>query len=199
MKIVVGITGATGTILGVRIVQALTALGVEVHLVFSRWGKGTLQMESDISISEVFALAHQVYSHGDMSAAISSGSYRTDGMIIAPCSMKTLGAIRSGYGDGLVPRAADVTLKERRKLVLVPRELPLSEIHLENMLALARMGAAIVPPMLSFYQRPQTLDDVVEYICCRILDQFGLTLPGAYRWHGPSRPADHERTRAAVE
>ncbi|MGH3864410.1 UbiX family flavin prenyltransferase [Actinokineospora sp.] len=185
MRLVVAITGATGTVIGVRLLRGLRDLGVTTHLVLSKWGRATLEMETDLAASDVYALADHVHGPGDQSAPISSGSFRTDGMIIAPCSMKTLAAIRSGYGEGLIPRAADVTLKERRKLVLVPRELPLSEIHLENMLALSRMGAVIAPPTPAFYTRPETVDDIVTHICARVLDQFGLDLPEAVRWQGP--------------
>ncbi|MGI9004431.1 MAG: UbiX family flavin prenyltransferase [Pseudonocardia sp.] len=186
MRLVVGITGATGTVIGVRVLRGLRDLGVETHLVLSRWGRATLQMETDVSVAELYALADHVHGHGDQSAPISSGSFRTDGMIVVPCSMKTLAAIRLGYGEGLIPRAADVTLKERRTLVLVTRELPLSEIHLDHMLALARMGVVIAPPTPAFYQRPHTVEDLVTHIAARILDQFGLELPGAVRWDGPA-------------
>lgn len=185
MRLVLGITGATGSIIGVRILCALRDLGVETHLVISRWGRATLGMETDLSPSDLHRLADEVHGGADHSAPISSGSFRTDGMIIAPCSMKTLGAIRGGYGEGLIARAADVTLKERRRLVLVPRELPLSEIHLENMLALARMGAVIAPPVPAFYTRPASIDELVTHIAARVLDQFGLELPGVARWQGP--------------
>jgi 4-hydroxy-3-polyprenylbenzoate decarboxylase len=185
LRLVVGITGATGTILGVRLLEALRQLDVETHLVLSRWGRATLEMETDLAAADVRALASVSYGPGDASAAIASGSFRTDGMIIVPCSMKTLAAVRTGYGDGLIPRAADVTLKERRKLVLVPRELPLSEIHLENMLALTRMGAVIAPPVPAFYTRPASIDEILAHIVARVLDQFGLDLPDVPRWTGP--------------
>lgn len=187
MRLVVGITGATGAVIGVRLLTALRGLGVETHLVLSRWGRATLEMETDLTAADVRALADHSHGPGDHSAPIASGSFRTDGMIIAPCSMKTLAAIRGGYGEGLIPRAADVTLKERRRLVLVPRELPLSEIHLENMLALTRMGAVMAAPMPAFYTRPQTIDDLVTHICARVLDQFDLDVPEAARWTGPPR------------
>ncbi|MDQ3154942.1 MAG: UbiX family flavin prenyltransferase [Actinomycetota bacterium] len=197
MRLVLGITGATGSVIGVRLLQALRMLDVETHLVLSRWGRATLEMETDFTVADVHAMADRVYAPGDASAAISSGSFRTDGMIIAPCSMKTLAAVRIGYGEGLIPRAADVTLKERRRLVLVPRELPLSEIHLENMLALARMGAVLAPPVPAFYTRPRTVHDIVTHIAARVLDQFGLDLPGVPRWSGPRRPTadgqDHSK------
>ncbi|MFI0423536.1 UbiX family flavin prenyltransferase [Spongiactinospora sp. 9N601] len=187
MRLVVGITGATGVVIGVRLLEALRGLGVETHLVLSKWGRATLKMECDLSVAEVHALADHVHAPGDLSAPVSSGSFRTDGMIIAPCSMKTLAAIRSGYGEGLIPRAADVTLKERRRLVLVPRELPLSEIHLSNMLEMTRMGAILAPPMLAFYNRPKTIDDLVTHVVARVLDLFGLDLPEGQRWTGPPR------------
>jgi 4-hydroxy-3-polyprenylbenzoate decarboxylase len=181
MRLVVGITGATGSILGVRILAALRELEVETHLVLSRWGRATLELETGFTANDVYALADHVHGPGDQAAAISSGSFRTDGMVIAPCSMKTLAAVRAGYGDGLIARAADVTLKERRRLVLVPRELPFSEIHLENMLALTRMGTVIAAPVPAFYTKPETVEDIVEHICARVLDQFGLDVP-AVRW-----------------
>ena len=184
MRLVVGITGATGTVIGVRILHALREFEVETHLVISRWGRATLEYETDLKAADVHALADHVYAPGDQFAKISSGSFHTDGMIIAPCTMKTLAAVRNGYGEDLIARAADVTLKERRRLVLVPRELPLSEIHLENMLGLARMGAVIVPPMPAFYNRPATIEDIVTHIAARVLDQFGLEMPQARRWTG---------------
>ena len=181
-RIIVAITGATGAVYGVRILQRLRDAGAETHLVISRWGARTLLHETSWSREQVDALATEVYAPADMGAAISSGSFRTDGMIVAPCSAKTLAAIAHGYGDNLVHRAADVILKERRKLVLAIREAPLSEIHLENMLKLARMGAVILPPMPAFYNHPQTIDDVVEHTVARVLDQFGVDLPAAVRW-----------------
>ncbi|MGL5441036.1 MAG: UbiX family flavin prenyltransferase, partial [[Mycobacterium] stephanolepidis] len=147
MRLIVGITGATGAVIGVRLLEHLSKLEVETHLVLSRWARTTIELECGMSAAQLGGLAATVHHPEDQAATISSGSFRTDGMIIAPCSMKTLAGIRAGYAEGLVGRAADVTLKERRKLVLVPRETPLSEIHLENMLALSRMGAQIVPPM----------------------------------------------------
>lgn len=184
MRLVVGITGATGAAIGVRLLRGLRDLDVHTHLVLSKWGRATLLEETNYSVAEVCALADDVHAPGDQAAPIASGSFHTDGMIIAPCSMKTLAAIRTGYGDGLIPRAADVTIKERRRLVLVPRELPLSDIHLENMLALSRMGVVIASPMPAFYPRPTSVDDIVTHICARVLDQFGLRLPEAVRWRG---------------
>lgn len=184
MRIIVGITGASGSILGIRILQALRALNVETHLVISRWAKATLLQETSFTLKEAEELACVVHASDNQAAAISSGSFKTDGMVVAPCSMKTLAAIRTGYSDNLLCRAADVTLKERRKLVLVARESPLSEIHLENMLTLARMGVVIFPPVPAFYSLPKDLDDVVTQITGRVLDQFGLEAPGTQRWNG---------------
>ena len=184
MRLIVGITGATGAIYGIRLLERLRDAGVETHLVISRWGARTLVHETPYSREQVEALAHTSYVAGDMGAAISSGSFQTAGMIIAPCSAKTLGAIAHGFGDGLIHRAADVVLKERRKLLLAVRETPLSEIHLENMLKLARMGAVMLPPMPAFYSHPRSLADIVDHTVERILDQFGVEMPDAVRWAG---------------
>lgn len=184
MRIIVGMTGATGVIYGVRLLERLRDAGAETHLVISRWGARTLMHETPYSREHVEALAHTAYAPADMGAAISSGSFQTAGMIIVPCSAKTLGAIAHGYGDGLIHRAADVVLKERRKLLLAVRETPLSDIHLENMLKLSRMGAVILPPMPAFYSNPRSLADVVEHTVARMLDQFGIDMPGAHRWSG---------------
>ena len=184
MKLVVGMTGATGAIIGIRLLEALREREVETHLVVSKWVRATIQMETDWSVRDVMALASKTWSEQDQAAAISSGSFRIDGMVIAPCSMKTLAAIRAGYGDGLIARAADVTLKEQRRLVLIPRESPLNVIHLENMLALAKAGAMMLPPMPAFYNRPACIDDIVNHIVSRVLDQFGLDNNLTRRWEG---------------
>lgn len=181
MRIVVGMTGATGAPLAVRTLQALRQLGVETHLICSRWAETTLKLETPISLSDLHRLATTVHRIDNLAASVASGSYRTDGMIVVPCSMKTMAAIRMGLSDNLIVRAADVTLKERRPLVLVVREAPLHELHLENMHALARAGAVIFPPVLGFYHRPHTLDDVIDHIVARILDQFSLSMPIS-RW-----------------
>lgn len=185
MKLVVGMTGTTGAAIGVRVLTALKDLGVETHLVISKWARATIQLETPYSVQDVIALASKTYSEHDQAAAISSGSFRVDGMVIVPCSMKTLAAIRCGYGDGLIARAADVTLKEQRKLVLVPRESPLNAIHLENMLALTRAGAMMLPPMPAFYNKPATTDDIINHCVSRILDQFGLDNELTQRWGQP--------------
>lgn len=183
-RLVVAITGASGSILGVRLLERLREFDVETHLVLSPWGARTLEHETAYTADGVRRLADVVHKPGDQSATISSGSFQTDGMIVAPCSVKTLAAIASGLAEDLVARAADVTLKERRRLVLVVREAPLSEIHLENMLKLARMGASIVPPVPAFYTRPKTLDDAVDHIVTRVLDQVGMSSSVTPRWDG---------------
>lgn len=186
-RLIVGVTGATGTIFGVRILQLLHGSGVETHLVVSKWAARTLTHETPYSLKEIQGLATQSYGSGDQGAAISSGSFVTLGMVIAPCSMRTLAAIAHGLGDNLIHRAADVILKERRKLVLVVRESPLNEIHLENMLKLARMGVVILPPMPAFYNHPQTLDDMVNHVAMRVVDQFDIHLDVMNRWDGVLR------------
>jgi 4-hydroxy-3-polyprenylbenzoate decarboxylase len=192
-------TGASGAVLGIRLLDALRSLPVETHLVLSQWARATIETETGYSVRQVRALADHVYGVRDQAAAISSGSFRTDGMVVIPCSMKTLAAIRSGYGEGLIARAADVTIKEHKPLVLVPREMPLSVIHLENMLALARMGVVMAPPVPAFYQRPASVDDIVDHIVARVLDQFGLELPGTSRWperSGQDKSVAHPRDNA---
>jgi flavin prenyltransferase len=184
MRIIVGITGATGAIYGVRLLERLREAGIETHVVISRWGARTLIHETPYSREQVEALASFTYPPGDMGAAISSGSFRTDGMIIAPCSAKTLAAIAHGFGDNLIHRAADVVLKERRRLVLLVREAPLSDIHLENLLKLSRMGAVVLPPLPAFYNHPRTIDDLVDHTVSRVLDQFGFDTSGVERWAG---------------
>ncbi|MFE3168847.1 UbiX family flavin prenyltransferase [Streptomyces sp. NPDC059224] len=189
-KVIVGMTGATGAIFGIEILRKLLPLpDIETHLVLSQWAKATIHLETGLSVREVTALADVSYSAHDQGAAISSGSFPVHGMIVAPCSMKTLAGIRAGYADGLVSRAADVTLKEGRRLVLMPRETPLSELHLENMLALARMGVRIVPPMPAFYNLPKSVDEVVDHLVVRVLDQLDIQVSSAGRWTG--MPTSH--------
>jgi 4-hydroxy-3-polyprenylbenzoate decarboxylase len=164
--------------------QVLKDSSVETHLVMSKWGVRTLLHETPYTVDYVKALATESYSDTDQGAVISSGSFVTDGMIIAPCSMRTLAAIAHGQGDNLIHRASDVILKERRKLVLLVRESPFNDIHLENMLKLSRMGVVIVPPVPAFYNHPQTLDDMINHIVMRSLDQFGLHIDVSTRWDG---------------
>jgi 4-hydroxy-3-polyprenylbenzoate decarboxylase len=183
-RLIVGITGATGTIFGVRLLQMLYGSGVETHLVMSKWGQRTLAHETQHSVKDVQNMATESYPIGDQGAAISSGSFVTLGMVIAPCSMGTLAAIAHGMGSNLIHRSADVMLKERRKLVLVVRESPLNEIHLENMLKLSRMGVVILPPVPAFYNHPQNLEDLINHTSMRILDQFDIHLDVMNRWDG---------------
>lgn len=187
MRVVVAITGATGAIFGVRILEMLAAADVETHLCISRWGQRTLEHETGLSVAEVRALASHVHGPNDQSAPISSGSFITEGMVIAPCSMRTLAAISYGLTDNLVARAAEVTLKERRRLVLMTREAPLTEVHLENMLRITRMGGVISPPMPAFYAHPIDLADLVDHIAVRALDQLGVHLEAMPRWSGEMR------------
>ncbi|WP_134701860.1 non-oxidative hydroxyarylic acid decarboxylases subunit B [Ammoniphilus sp. YIM 78166] len=185
MRIIVGITGATGAIFGIRMLEALDAAGVETHLVMSKWAETTIRLETPYTIDDVQKLAHVVHQPSNQAASISSGSFRVQGMVIAPCSMKTLASIRMGLADNLVSRAADVILKERKKLVLLTREMPLNDIHLENMLGLSRMGAVIMPPVPAFYNHPQSIDDMVNHIVARTLDQFNIDNDLTHRWTEP--------------
>jgi 4-hydroxy-3-polyprenylbenzoate decarboxylase len=182
--IVVAITGATGIVYGVRLLERLREAGVPSHLVLSKWAIQTMLQETDYTVEGVKRLATEVHSPDDFGASISSGSFLTRGMVVAPCSMRTLAAISTGSGTTLVHRAADVVLKERRRLVLLPREAPLSEIHLEHMLRLARMGVVMFPPVPAFYQRPVTVTEIVDHTVMRVLDQFGLHIDDAGRWSG---------------
>src|SRR5918994_4570986 len=183
-RLIVGITGASGSIYGVRLLQMLRGTDIETHLVMSRWGVRTLVHETGYTPEQVQALASVSHPLTDQGASISSGSFVTMGMVIVPCSVRTLAAIAHGLGDHLVHRAADVILKERRTLVLAVREAPLNEIHLENMLKLSRMGVVILPPVPAFYNNPRSLSDIVEHTVARMLDQFGIEVPGAQRWTG---------------
>lgn len=176
-------TGASGAIHGVRLLEMLRGTDVETHLVMSRWAARTLVHETAYTPDQVTALASVTHALADQGAPISSGSFLTLGMVIAPCSVRTLAAIAHGLGDNLIHRAADVVLKERRRLVLAVREAPLSEIHLENMLKLARMGAVVSPPVPAFYTRPASIDAMVTDTCLRLLDPFGIHVD-AERWGG---------------
>ena len=183
-RLIVGISGATGAIYGVRLLQMLQKTDVETHLIVSRWGARTLAHETPYKLDQVQGMASAFYSPEDQGAAISSGSFLTDGMVLCPCSVRSVAAIAHGHGDNLLHRAADVVLKERRKLVLVVRETPLSDIHLENMLKLSRMGVVIFPPVPAFYTQPQSIEDIVDQTVTRILDQFGLHIDSEKRWQG---------------
>ena len=188
-RLIVGMTGSTGAVFGIRLLEALKHSQVESHLIISKWAQRTIEHETRHNVEHVRSLATVVHSQGDMGASISSGSFITEGMVVIPCSVRTLGGIAGGYGEHLVHRAADVILKERRRLVLVVRETPLSEIHLENMLKLARMGVVMLPPMPAFYNHPQTVDDIVDHIVFRVLDQFGIEAPFGKRWDGHMQTA----------
>jgi len=187
MKLIVGISGASGVIYGVRLLEALKEMpGVESHLVLSSGAKLNIALETSWTAKEVEALADVVYSDKDLAAAISSGSYKTAGMVIIPCSMKTLSGVVNSYADNLIVRAADVVLKEQRKLVLVPRESPLHIGHTRLMHEAALMGAVICPPMPAFYNKPQTVEDIVDHTVGRILDLFQLDTDLVKRWMGPA-------------
>ena len=182
-RLIVGISGATGAIYGVRILDVLSKIeDIETHLVMTRAAKMTIQVETPHSVKEVEAMADVVHDINNVGASISSGSFRTEGMVIAPCSMKSMGGIAHSIGGDLLVRAADVILKERKRLVLVARETPLHLGHLESMAALTRMGAMIFPPVPAFYHRPKTLDDVINQTVTRILDQFNIDVNLFERW-----------------
>ena len=186
LRLVVGLTGASGAVYGIRLLQRLRELPVETHLIVSRWGRVTIEHETDYSIADVRELADVVHSDSDLAAPVSSGSFLTRGMVIVPCSTKTLAGITTGFADTLICRAADVMLKERRRLVLVVRETPLSAVHLRNMATLSELGATVFPPTPAFYPRPRSLDDVVDYTVLRILDQLDLGEESPWRWTGLS-------------
>jgi 4-hydroxy-3-polyprenylbenzoate decarboxylase len=189
-RLVVGISGASGVIYGVRLLEALKSLPIETHLVMTRTAEVTLAHETDLKVATVHALADVTYKVDDLAAAISSGSFRTMGMVVAPCSMRSLGEIAGGIGSNLLTRAADVVMKERRRLVLLTRETPLHAIHLRNMVRLAEMGVIIAPPVPAFYNRPRTLDDVIDHTVGRVLDLFDLDSGKVRRWGetaGPTR------------
>ena len=181
-RLVVGISGASGVIYGIRLLQALKDLPVESHLVMTKTAEVTLAHETTMKVADVRALAGAVYRIDDLAAAISSGSFRTLGMIVAPCSMRSLGEIANGITSNLLTRAADVVLKERRRLVLMARETPLHAIHLRNMLALSEMGAIIAPPVPAFYNKPTSLDDIVDHAVGRVLDLFDIDTGKVKRW-----------------
>lgn len=185
-RLIVGISGASGIVYGIRLLEALRALAVETHLVMTRTAEITLAHETDLKLKDVHRLAHTVHAVSDLAAAPSSGSFRALGMIIAPCSMRSLGELASGATSSLLTRAADVALKERRRLVLMVRETPLHSVHLRNMLTLSDMGAVIAPPVPAFYNRPRDLDDMIDHTVGRMLDLFGLDTGKVRRWRDGS-------------
>jgi flavin prenyltransferase len=182
LKLIIGITGSTGVIYGIRMLETLKKLGVETHLIMSEWGEKCISMETEHSPEYVKSLANTTSDSKNMAASVSSGTHRINGMIVAPCSMKTLAAIANGYDDTLVARSAGVTIKEGRKLILMARETPLSAIHLENMLKLARLGVVILPPVTEFYTNPKTIDDIVNHGVGKCLDQFDIDHDLYPRW-----------------
>ena len=182
MKLIIGITGSTGVIYGIRMLEVLKKLDIETHLVMSEWAEKCINMETQYTSDEVKSLASKNSDEKNMASSVSSGTHRVDGMIIAPCSMKTLSAIANGYDDTLVARAAGVTIKESRKLILMVRETPLSSIHLENMLKLSRIGVVILPPVTEFYTKPKSIDDIVNHGVGKCLDQFDVEHNLYPRW-----------------
>ncbi|KAK7735944.1 phenylacrylic acid decarboxylase [Cytospora paraplurivora] len=183
-RIIVAMTGATGAIIGIRTLQLLRQLNIETHLIISKWAAETVKYETDYTPAAVRALADHSYNTHDLAAPIASGSYPVDGMIIVPCSVKTLASINAGICDELTTRAADVCLKERRRLVLSVRETPFSEIHLRNMSEVTRAGAIIAPPVMAFYTKPASLDDAIDQMVGRMLDLFHLDTGNFKRWDG---------------
>ena len=196
-QIIIGMSGASGSIYGIRLLQVLKTVDeVETHLVMSPYAKQIIEIETSYSVQYVEQLADVVHGIRDQASSISSGSFRTDGMIIAPCSIKTLSAIANSYADNLLVRAADVTLKEQRKLVLMPRETPLHVGHCKLLYEAAQLGAVIAPPIPAFYDEPVTIDDQVNHSVGRVLDQFGLDLGIVKRWQGTRGHSKSEETKA---
>jgi 4-hydroxy-3-polyprenylbenzoate decarboxylase len=190
-RLIIAITGATGAVYGVRLLQHLSATpGIETHLVVSDAASLTLHQELDMQRRDVEALAHVVHRNRDVGASIASGSFQSDGMVIAPCSMKTLAAVALGMSDNLIARAADVVLKERRRLVLMVRETPFNLAHLRNMTAVTEMGGIVFPPLPGFYHRPASIEEMVDHTVGRVIDLFGVEHALAPRWPGMKPPAD---------
>lgn len=183
-RLVIGVSGASGAPLALALLKALNAADIETHVIVTKGGEMTLRQECGAGMEEIAALSDVVYDNSNIGAAPASGSYKTMGMVVVPCSMKTVAGICSGYSDNLLLRAADVVLKERRKLVLVVRECPLSTIHLRNMYTLSQMGAVILPPMLSFYNHPDSIEALTNHIVGKILDQFDMEATDFHRWEG---------------
>lgn len=183
-RLIIGVTGASGAVLAEAVLRMLLSEEVETHLVITEAGKLTWNLETGRPVDELYALADVIYDEKDYSAAIASGSFSTAGMIIVPCSMKSLAGIASGYTENLLLRAADVCLKEGRKVVLVPREMPLGRVHLRNLLTASELGCTIIPPVLTFYNDAGTVEKQVEYIAARVLMQFGIKTQSFTGWTG---------------
>ncbi len=191
MRLIVGISGSTGAIYGIRLLEVLRhERAAETHLVISKAAERTIAWETPYSVDDVRKLADHWHPVADIGAELSSGSFQTAGMVIAPCSVKTLGSLASGVCDNLLARAADVTLKERRRLVLLLRESPLNLVHIRNMETLTAMGAIIAPPVPAFYNNPRSVDDIVNHTVGRILDLFGLDVGLVKRWEGMRQPSE---------
>lgn len=185
MKIVICITGATGSIYGIRLLETLNEYqDITTHLIISDVGKQNIEIETKYSLEYVYSLADYVHENSNMASNVSSGSFKYDAVVILPCSMKTLSSIANGYCENLISRVADVALKEGRKLIISPRESPLNSIHLENMLKLSKMGAAIIPPMPAFYNNPQKIDDIINHHIMKVLDRLGIENSKSKRWEG---------------
>jgi 4-hydroxy-3-polyprenylbenzoate decarboxylase len=188
LRIIVGISGASGSVYGVRLLEKMRLAGnIETHLVLSRSGERTLYLETGRTANDIKPLAHHSYAVEDIGCRLASGSFPVDGMVVAPCSIHTMSSIAGGISSNLLIRAADVTMKERRRLVLLVREMPLHLGHLRSMLALAEMGVVIAPPVPAFYHKPKTIEDLVDHTLDRVLDLLGTPNPEAFRWN-PARP-----------
>lgn len=198
LPLIIGISGASGVIYGIRLLEVLQDLGIETHLVLSKSGEVTIAHETNYKVADIKELATHVHAQIDIGASISSGSFRTRGMIVAPCSMKSMAEIATGATSGLLTRAADVALKERRRLVLMTRETPLHVGHLRSMTQLSEMGAIIAPPVPAFYARPQTLDDMIDHTIGRVLDLFDIDAKLVRRWKAPIS-SDSAPDASAVE
>ncbi|WP_105128500.1 UbiX family flavin prenyltransferase [Streptococcus suis] len=184
-KIIIGITGASGITYAVNLLKELQLIeSVETHVVMSNWARENLKIEQKMTLEDFKSLCDVFYDNKNLGASIASGSFQTDAMVIVPASMKSVAAIACGFSDNLIVRAADVILKEQRKLILVPRESPLSTIHLENLTKLSKMGAHIIPPMPAFYNHPKTIEDIVHHNTVKILDSLGVDVDYAKRWEG---------------
>lgn len=188
-RIIVGISGASGIVYAIDLLQTLRQLkiDVEIHGVVSQWARENLRIETTMGLSDLYDLMDYHYANHNMAATIASGSYLIDAMVIVPASMKTVAGIACGFHDSLIGRAADVTLKEQRKLIIVPRETPLSVIHLENLTKLAKLGAHIIPPIPAFYHPPQSIDELIRQQTTKMLDSLGIAYPDAERWQGSFR------------
>ncbi|HEY7695055.1 MAG TPA: UbiX family flavin prenyltransferase [Nitrososphaeraceae archaeon] len=181
-KIVIGFSGASGVIYGIRLIEVLHSMSVETYLIISEWAKKNIEIETDKTLEYVKSLSSVNYDNFSLDASVSSGSFLHNGMVIVPCSMKSLSSIANGYDDTLISRAASVTLKESRKLIIVPRETPLSRIHLENMIKLQQAGAIILPAMPGFYHKPSTIEEIVDHLVGKILDQLNIEHHLFKRW-----------------